>query len=239
MNQEYLFISDCHLDQSRPEVTAALVEFLEKRAPGARYLYILGDFFEAWLGDDTPIPEFQIVVSSLQQLAPDTEIFFMAGNRDFLLGDEFARKVNFKLLEEPHIVQLGDKRVALIHGDTLCTDDHDYQAFRALVRDPHWQSVLLAKPLQERLQIARQLRSDSADAMAQKSLEIMDVNAQAVQDCFDQNQVDTIIHGHTHRPALHQYDSNLTRIVLGDWGRESSYLSWTLQQGFNLVDPRV
>jgi UDP-2,3-diacylglucosamine hydrolase len=180
MNQEYLFISDCHLDQSRPDVTAALTEFLDKRAPGARYLYILGDFFEAWLGDDTPIPEFQIVVSSLQQLAPDTEIFFMAGNRDFLLGDKFARKVNFKLLEEPHIVQLGDKRVALIHGDTLCTDDHDYQAFRALVRDPHWQSVLLAKPLQERLQIARQLRSDSADAMAQKSLEIMDVNAQAV-----------------------------------------------------------
>jgi UDP-2,3-diacylglucosamine hydrolase len=239
MNQEYLFISDCHLDQSRPDVTAALTEFLDKRAPGARYLYILGDFFEAWLGDDTPISEFQIVISSLQRLAPDTEIFFMGGNRDFLLGDEFARKVNFKLLEEPHIVQLGDKRVALIHGDTLCTDDHDYQAFRALVRDPHWQSVLLAKPLQERLQIARQLRSDSAEAMAQKSLEIMDVNAQAVQDCFDQNQVDTIIHGHTHRPALHQYDSNLTRIVLGDWGRESSYLSWTLQQGFSLVDPRV
>jgi UDP-2,3-diacylglucosamine hydrolase len=239
MNQEYLFISDCHLDQSRPDVTAALTEFLEKRAPGARYLYILGDFFEVWLGDDTPIPEFQIVISSLQQLAPDTEIFFMGGNRDFLLGDEFARKVNFKLLEEPHIVQLGDKRVALIHGDTLCTDDHDYQAFRALVRDPHWQSVLLAKPLQERLQIARQLRSDSADAMTHKSPEIMDVNAQAVQDCFDQNQVDTIIHGHTHRPALHQYDSNLTRIVLGDWGRESSYLSWTPQQGFSLVDPRV
>ena len=239
MNQEYLFISDCHLDQSRPEVTAALVEFLDKRAPGARYLYILGDFFEVWLGDDTPIPEFQIVISSLQQLAPDTEIFFMGGNRDFLLGDEFARKVNFKLLEEPHIVQLGDKRVALIHGDTLCTDDHDYQAFRAFVRDPYRQSVFLAKPLQERLQIARQLRSDSSDAMTQKALEIMDVNAQAVQDCFDQNQVDTIIHGHTHRPALHQYDSNLTRIVLGDWGRESSYLSWTLQQGFSLVDPRV
>ena len=239
MNQEYLFISDCHLDQSRPDVTAALTEFLDKRAPGARYLYILGDFFEAWLGDDTPIPEFQIVISSLQQLTPDTEIFFMGGNRDFLLGDKFARKVNFKLLEEPHIVQLGDKRVALIHGDTLCTDDHDYQAFRTFVRDPHWQSVFLAKPLQERLQIARQLRSDSADAMAQKSLEIMDVNAQAVQDCFDQNQVDTIIHGHTHRPALHQYDSNLTRIVLGDWGRESSYLSWTPQQGFSLVDPRV
>lgn len=239
MNQEYLFISDCHLDQSRPEVTSALIEFLDKRASGARYLYILGDLFEAWLGDDTPIPEFQTVISSLQQLAADTEIFFMAGNRDFLLGEQFAHAVNFKLLEEPHIVQMGNKRVALVHGDTLCTDDHDYQAFRAFVRDPQWQSVFLAKPIQERLQIARQLRSDSVDAMVQKSLEIMDVNAQAVLDCFAQNGVDTIIHGHTHRPAVHHHDSNLTRIVLGDWGRQPSYLSWTGQRGFSLTDPRV
>lgn len=239
MNQEYLFISDCHLDPGRPEVTEALIEFLDKRAPEARYLYILGDFFEAWLGDDTPIPEFHAVISSLQQLAPDTEISFIAGNRDFLLGDEFARKVNFNLLEEPHILQLGDNRIVLVHGDTLCTDDHDYQAFRAFVRDPHWQSVFLAKPIQERLQIARQLRNDSVEAMSQKSIEIMDVNAQAVQGCFDQNQVDIIIHGHTHRPAVHHYDSNLTRIVLGDWGQQPSYLSWTPEQGFSLVDPRV
>lgn len=239
MSDEYLFISDCHLDADRPEITNAVSEFLESRATKARYLYILGDLFEVWLGDDDPVPELRRVIASLQRLASEVEIFFIAGNRDFLLGQGFARTANLTLLDEPHMLQLDKHRVVLIHGDTLCTDDQDYQQFRSLVRSAKWQTDFLAKSLEERQRIAAQLRADSVDAMTQKSLEIMDVNPQAVQDCFHANQASVIIHGHTHRPAVHQYRSNLSRIVLGDWGREPSYLSWTREQGFNLSDPRV
>ncbi|MDH3635459.1 MAG: UDP-2,3-diacylglucosamine diphosphatase [Gammaproteobacteria bacterium] len=239
MNHEYLFISDCHLDARRPEVNAALTGFLDIRAASARCLYILGDLFEVWLGDDDPAPEHLDVIESLRQLASRVDVFFMAGNRDFLLGQAFAQNVNLRLLDEPHILQLGQDSVVLIHGDTLCTDDRDYQQFRSMVRTEKWQSDFLGKPLEERQQIAAQLRVDSVDAMAQKSYQIMDVNQAAVQDCFVRNGVNTIIHGHTHRPAIHHYDFELSRIVLGDWGREPSYLSWTPEQGFDLHDPRL
>lgn len=239
MSEEYLFISDCHLDPGRPEVTATLIDFLGKRANTARYLFILGDLFEVWLGDDDPAPEHQQVIALLQQLGRNTEIFFMAGNRDFLLGKTFADETNITLLDEPHLLQLDNTRVALVHGDTLCTDDHDYQAFRSMVRVPEWQAAFLAKPLLERQQLAAQMRSYSIEAMAQKSMEIMDVNPLAVQDCFRDNGVSVIIHGHTHRPAVHDYASGLCRIVLGDWGRGASYLSWKQEQGFKLHDPRI
>lgn len=239
MSDEYLFISDCHLDAARPEITRAITEFLQQRATTARYLYILGDLFEVWLGDDDPAPEHSSVIEELRQLASEVEVFFIAGNRDFLLGQAFAQTVNLTLLNEPHILQLGNHRVVLIHGDTLCTDDQDYQQFRSMVRSTKWQSDFLAKSLEERQRIAAQLRADSADAMTQKSFEIMDVNPQAVQDCFKANRASIIIHGHTHRPAVHQYNSDLSRIVLGDWGREPSYLSWTRERGFDLSDPRV
>ncbi len=239
MSDEFLFISDCHLDASRPEVTTAVADFLENRATAARFLFILGDLFEVWLGDDDPAPEHRRVIKSLQQLAGKVEVFFMAGNRDFLLGQAFARETNITLLDEPHILQLENSRIVLIHGDTLCTDDHDYQAFRSMVRTAKWQSDFLAKPLAERQRIAAQLRTESVDAMTQKSFEIMDVNPRAVQDCFRDNEASIIIHGHTHRPAVHQYDTNLSRIVLGDWSREPSYLSWNREQGFNLSDPRI
>ncbi|MBT8433068.1 MAG: UDP-2,3-diacylglucosamine diphosphatase [Gammaproteobacteria bacterium] len=239
MSDEYLFISDCHLDAARPEVTSAITEFLQQRATTARYLYILGDLFEVWLGDDDPAPEHGKVIEALRQLASEVEVFFIAGNRDFLLGQAFARTVNLTLLDEPHILQLGKHRVVLIHGDTLCTDDQDYQQFRSMVRSAKWQSDFLAKPLEERQRIAAGLRADSADAMTRKSFEIMDVNPLAVEDCFHANRASIIIHGHTHRPAVHQYNSDLSRIVLGDWGREPSYLSWTRERGFDLNDPRV
>ena len=239
MSQEYLFISDCHLDARRPEVSAALTGFLDNRASSASRLYILGDLFEVWLGDDDPAPEYRDVIDSLRQLASRVDVFFMAGNRDFLLGPAFASKVKLTLLDEPHILLLGQDRAALIHGDTLCTDDRDYQEFRSMVRTEKWQSDFLGKPLVERQQIAARLRADSVDAMAQKSYEIMDVNQAAVQDCFTRNRVSTIIHGHTHRPAIHHYDTDLSRIVLGDWGQQPSYLSWTPEQGFNLNDPRL
>ena len=239
MSLEYLFISDCHLDARRPETSAALTGFLDNRAASASCLYSLGDLFEVWLGDDDPAPEYRDVIESLRQLASTVEVFFMAGNRDFLLGASFASRVKLSLLYEPHILQLGQDRVVLIHGDTLCTDDQDYQAFRSMVRTAKWQSDFLGKPLAERQHIAARLRAESVDAMSQKSYAIMDVNQAAVQDCFTRNQVSTIIHGHTHRPAIHRYDSDLSRIVLGDWGQEPSYLSWTPEQGFNLHDPRL
>ena len=239
MSEEYLFISDCHLDTSRPEVTATLVDFLEKRAVSARYLFILGDLFEVWLGDDDPAPEHQRVIALLRQLGRNAELFFMAGNRDFLLGKTFAAENNITLLDEPHLLQLDQTRTVLVHGDILCTDDHDYQAFRSMVRVPEWQSGFLSKPLLERQHLAAQMRSYSADAMVQKSMQIMDVNPAAVQNCFRDNEASVIIHGHTHRPAVHRYDSNLTRFVLGDWDRKPSYLSWQQEQGFQLHDPRI
>jgi UDP-2,3-diacylglucosamine hydrolase len=239
MGDEYLFISDCHLDASRPEVTTTLANFLETRAATARYLYILGDLFEVWLGDDDPAPEHQHVIGLLRQLGKNTDVFFMPGNRDFLLGKSFADATNITLLDEPHLLLLDNTRVVLVHGDILCTDDHDYQAFRSMVRVPEWQSTFRAKSLAERQQIAAQMRSYSVDAMAQKSMQIMDVNSAAVQNCFRENEASTIIHGHTHRPAVHTYDSNLSRIVLGDWDREPSYLSWKPEQGFELHDPRI
>ncbi|MDH3219314.1 MAG: UDP-2,3-diacylglucosamine diphosphatase [Gammaproteobacteria bacterium] len=239
MTEEYLFISDCHLDSDRPEISAAVMRFLNERAAKASRLYILGDLFEVWLGDDDPVDGLQPVVDSLQHLARDIPVFFLAGNRDFLLGEGFAARTGVNLLEEPQVLELARHRVLLIHGDTLCTDDHDYQKFRSMVRSSDWKSGFLGKPFSERQRIAARLRSESVDAMTQKSLDIMDVNSDAVRECFQQNRVDTIIHGHTHRPAVHRYDSALTRYVLGDWNPGPSYLSWDARQGFSLSDSRV
>ena len=239
MRDEYLFISDCHLDASRVEVAAALIDFIRQRARNARCLYILGDLFEVWLGDDDPVAEHDPLIEALTQLGKSTELYFIAGNRDFLLGQVFADRLGMRILAEPELLQLGNTRVALMHGDTLCTDDRDYQAFRAMVREPAWQAEFLARPLQERRQIAAGLRSDSVDAMKQKSEAIMDVNPQAVHDCFADLGVDTIVHGHTHRPATHHYPDLGTRFVLGDWNPGPSFLSWQPESGFTLVDPRI
>jgi len=133
MTEEYLFISDCHLDPERPQIATAVIRFLEERAPTASHLYILGDLFEVWLGDDDPVVDQQPVIDALQRLASSIPVYFMAGNRDFLLGQDFAARIGLRLLEEPQYLQLGTQRVLLIHGDTLCTDDHDYQQFRSMV----------------------------------------------------------------------------------------------------------
>ena len=239
MRGEILFFSDCHLDPSRPDVHAALIEFLDQRAAGAERIYVLGDLFEVWLGDDAPLDGLQTAIDALARRAVDSRTYFIAGNRDFLLGRDFADRVGLTLLDEPELLMLGDHRVALIHGDTLCTDDHDYQAFRAQVREPAWQAEFLARPLAARQQIAAGLRADSVAAMAHKTMEIMDVNDDAVSRCFATLEVDTIIHGHTHRPATHVYASGLTRYVLGDWNPGPSYLSYHPDRGFSLHDPRV
>jgi UDP-2,3-diacylglucosamine hydrolase len=239
MTGECLFISDCHLDPGRPQIGEALISFLEGRAARAERLYILGDLFEVWLGDDDPDATQGPVVDALARLARQIPIHFMAGNRDFLLGEDFAAQVGLRLLDEPQALALGQRKILLIHGDTLCTDDRDYQKFRSLVRDPAWQAEFLAKPISERRAMAVRLRDESAAAMAQKNDEIMDVNQQAVTACFEDSDVDTIIHGHTHRPAVHEYSGGLTRYVLGDWNPGPSFLSWNPQAGFALQDPRV
>ena len=239
MPEEYLFISDCHLDTSRPEITTNLLNFIKNRASTARFLYILGDLFEIWLGDDDPAPGFSDIIQHLNHLSQSTDIFFIAGNRDFLLGDGLARRAGIKVISEPVSLNLGGKRVVLLHGDILCTDDHDYQVFRSQVRDPDWQSEFLQKPLLERQQIASGLRANSIAASLGKTVEIMDVNMAAVESCFDTHNADVLIHGHTHRPGVHRYEQSRTRYVLGDWNPQHSYLSWSSSGGFELHDSRL
>lgn len=239
MADEYLFISDCHLDTSKPEITTGLLDFIKNRASTARFLYILGDLFEVWLGDDDPVPGFGEVIASLSQLSETTDIYFIAGNRDFLIGNGLARRAGFKVIREPVKLDLGGNRVVLMHGDLLCTDDHDYQAFRSQVRNPDWQSEFLQKSLLERQQIVAGLRVDSIAAMLEKTVEIMDVNLTAVESCFDAHDAAVLIHGHTHRPGVHRYDRSRTRYVLGDWNPQPSYLSWSSSGGFELHDSRL
>ncbi len=234
---ETLFISDCHLDVSRPEITQHFIEFIKTRASKARVLYILGDLFEVWLGDDDPAEELNPIFDALFNLSKNTKIFFMVGNRDFLVGEQLAKKINLEILNEPTFITLNQRKTALLHGDSLCTDDVDYQKFKTLVRTNAWQHEFLSKPLSERQDIANQLRKTSKEATQQKQNNITDVNQQSVLDYFKTHDVTQIIHGHTHRPAIHVIE-NLTRIVLGDWQPTASYLSWD-EQTLSLNDPRV
>jgi len=235
---EILFISDLHLDSAQPQISSQFVQFIQARACHARALYILGDLFEVWLGDDDDTPHLTTVFHALQELSAQTDIYFMHGNRDFLVGSQLAQRLNMTLLDEPYLLHLGEQRVALMHGDLLCSDDVDYQNFRNMVRQPQWQQEFLDQPLAQRQAIAATLREQSTEAMQDKSHQIMDVNQQTVSNYFDEYRVDCIIHGHTHRPAIHQLSSSRSRIVLGDWCPQASYLSW--QQGqFTLHDRRV
>lgn len=237
-NSEILFISDLHLDQHKPEVIQHFLAFLKARASDARALYILGDLFEVWLGDDDEASAFLEVFSALKDFSSRAELYFMPGNRDFLVGQGLLTRLNMTLLTDPQLLQLGQQKIALMHGDLLCSDDVDYQNFRKLVRQPEWQQSFLAKPLSERQSIADALRKESAQAMNQKSNQIMDVNQQTVATTFEDLDIDILIHGHTHRPAVHQMSENRQRIVLGDWQPEASYLSWN-QGRFTLHDLRV
>jgi UDP-2,3-diacylglucosamine hydrolase len=236
--QEILFISDLHLDQNKPEIIERFLAFLKARASDARALYILGDLFEVWLGDDDEASAFLEVFDALKDFSSRAELFFMHGNRDFLVSQNLSAKLNMTLLTEPKLVQLGKQKIALMHGDLLCSDDVDYQNFRKLVRQPEWQQNFLNKPLSERQSIADALRKESALAMNQKTNQIMDVNQQTVETTFDELGIDILIHGHTHRPAVHQLSKNRKRIVLGDWQPEASYLSWD-KRGFTLHDSRL
>ncbi|MCP4492842.1 MAG: UDP-2,3-diacylglucosamine diphosphatase [Gammaproteobacteria bacterium] len=239
MMDEYLFISDCHLDENRQEITNHLISFLQNRARKARFLYILGDLFETWIGDDDPAVYSDDVFDILKKLANKTDVFFIPGNRDFLLGEPGSKRLGARLISEPYFITLGEQKVALLHGDSLCTDDTEYQHFRKMVRSHEWQSEFLAKPPGERKHIVSELRMQSKAAIQDKSMDIIDVNQASVVDSFDKLNVDIIIHGHTHKPAIHRYRQHRVRYVLGDWNPHPSFLSWRADRGFELSDQRV
>ena len=226
-----LFVSDLHLDEGRPAATAQFERFLGEAAPGADALYILGDLFEYWVGDDGLALAFPARVASLiAGTACTVPTYFMHGNRDFLVAQRFAREIGLKLLDDPTIVDLYGERTLLMHGDTLCTDDKPYQTFRAQVRGPAWQSAFLARTLEERVGIAAGLRAQSEAAKGEKAAEIMDVSAAAVENAFAESGCRVMIHGHTHRPGRHVHRVNghdCVRWVLADWYAGGSYLEAT------------
>ncbi|NNF51894.1 MAG: UDP-2,3-diacylglucosamine diphosphatase [Gammaproteobacteria bacterium] len=232
-----LFISDLHLDASRPDITGQFVEFLREQATGAEFLYILGDLFEAWVGDDDPEPEKQRAVAALRALSDSgVPVYFMHGNRDFLIGARFAREAGCTLLPDPCRVSLHGSEVLLMHGDTLCTDDVEYQAFREMTRDPSWQQQFLSLPLAQRLAMAEEARAESLASTRGKPESIMDVNQQAVVETMREEKVRLLLHGHTHRPAVHDFEIDgraAQRIVLGDWYTQGSVVYWD-DSGFRL-----
>lgn len=225
-----LFISDLHLDESRPDITAGLLRFLSEQAPAAESLYILGDLFESWIGDDEKSILADSVATALRTLADrGIPIRFVHGNRDFLIGDDYAARCGMQLLGETTVIDLYGTATLLLHGDTLCTDDLPYQAFRAQVRESGWQQGFLAQPLQARRNFAAQARARSQQHTRNASMDIMDVAPAAVAEAFRLHGASRMIHGHTHRPAIHpgiNVDArSCQRIVLGDWHEHGSVLS--------------
>lgn len=216
-----LFISDLHLEESRPDITEAFLGFLDEKARSADVLYILGDFFESWIGDDEHTPLQLQIATALRTLSDDgMEIFLMHGNRDFLIGEDFCERAGATLLNDPALVNLYGTRTLLMHGDSLCTADEEYQKFRASMRNPQWQQMILQRPLADRQQMARQLREISMAKNQGKAEAIMDVTPEAVVKEMQHHGVTRLIHGHTHRPAEHALTVNgiaAKRIVLGDW----------------------
>ncbi len=236
-----LFISDLHLDAARPDITSQFLDFLAREARQARALYILGDLFEAWIGDDDPDPDKRRVLSALRQLtAAGVPCYVMHGNRDFLLGSRFCADSGANLIDDGTVIDVHGRRVLLLHGDTLCTDDHAYQRLRRIVRNPIVKFVLRNLSLRQRQRLAEKMRAGSKahiDAMDKAAPYIMDVNAEAVTQAFRRHAVDCMIHGHTHRPAIHELmvDGHpATRIVLGDWYEQGSVLRWN-ERGFELA----
>ena len=223
----YCFISDLHLHEGRPDITQAFLTFLEETASKAEKLYILGDLFEAWIGDDNQNDFISNIQSALLKINKTTEVFFMHGNRDFLIGSEFASSSGLKLLNDPCSEEMFGNQVLLMHGDLLCIEDHDYQAFRKTSRDPKWQNEFLTKTIQERQEIAHNLRTISKEATGTKKEEIMDVSATEVIRTMKESSVNLLIHGHTHRPKSHKItvnDQPAERIVLGDWDAYGWYI---------------
>ncbi|EQM68342.1 UDP-2,3-diacylglucosamine diphosphatase [Pseudomonas tohonis] len=224
-----LLISDLHLEEERPDITRAFLRFLQTRASQAEALYILGDFFEAWIGDDAMTPFQRSIAQALRQVADrGTRIFLMHGNRDFMIGTRFCREAGCTLLADPSRVVLAGHPVLLMHGDSLCTRDEAYMRMRRILRNPVVLWILRHLPLATRHKLARKLRSESRMQTRQKAAEITDVTPQEIPRLLAEQGVPTLIHGHTHRPAVHELQVGglpAQRIVLGDWDRQG----WALE----------
>ena len=223
-----LFVSDLHLDAASPGIARQFHAFLDDAARSAEALYILGDLFEAWLGDDDPDPAARATVRALRALTGSgVPVFVMHGNRDFLIGGRFCRETGATLLPDGTVVELYGERAVLLHGDALCTDDASYQRLRRIVRNPVVRGLFRIMTLNQRRALATRMRAGSRAHVGMTAPEIMDVNAAAVAHAFREAGVRTMIHGHTHRPAIHPLEIDgapAKRIVLGDWYTQGSVL---------------
>ncbi|VEG71575.1 UDP-2,3-diacylglucosamine hydrolase [[Pasteurella] aerogenes] len=219
------FIADLHLSENQPHLTRLFLDFMQQQAPDAEAVYILGDLFDFWIGDDEQSPLIEQVKEQIKRLT-DKHIpcYFIHGNRDFLVGKRFAKACGLTLLPTYHVLDLYGQKTLLCHGDTLCIDDLAYQRFRRKVHQPWRQWLFLCLPLKVRLKIAQKIRHKSQQDKQRKSDEIMDVNPDFVRQIFTQFDVNLLIHGHTHRQNIHQIPPHFTRIVLGDWGKTASIL---------------
>ena len=224
------FISDLHLERIESPITNIFTAFLDDLNQNDS-LYILGDLFESWIGDDNVSELSQYISDRLLMLSErDISIAIMHGNRDFLIGEDFCKASSIELINDPRIIEIDTKKVMLTHGDELCTDDKEYQAFRSVVRNPLWQKDFLNFPISKREKIAGEAKDESKDSKENKAMEIMDVNTDAVLKAFNDQNIEIMIHGHTHRPNIHKVSNegkNLTRYVLGDWSKNSAIiLKW-------------
>ena len=224
--QKAIFISDLHLQPALPETTRAFLDFLKTQGQQTERLYILGDLFEYWAGDDDMDSEYlKTIVGALRSLADSgTAVFWICGNRDFLTGNRFLEATGAQALPEPAVVDLAGKKIALVHGDAQCTDDHAYMQFRTMVRNPLWQKQFLGMPLAQRKALIAGMREDSQKGNREKSMQMMDVNAAAIDALFTQTGATVLIHGHTHHPGDHVPRPNnidCTRMVLSDWNLDA------------------
>ena len=224
------FISDLHLERIESPITNIFTAFLDDLNQNDS-LYILGDLFESWIGDDNVSELSQYISDRLLMLSErDISVAIMHGNRDFLIGEDFCKASSIKLINDPRIIEIDTKKIMLTHGDELCTDDKEYQAFRSVVRNPLWQKDFLNFPISKREKIAGEAKDASKDSKESKAMEIMDVNTDAVLKAFNDHDIEIMIHGHTHRPNIHKVSNegkNLTRYVLGDWSKNSAIiLKW-------------
>ena len=236
------FISDLHLDETRPHTTALFKSFAEKLKENdpQTELYILGDLFESWIGDDYENELHNEVKTTLKSLTGSgIKVFFLYGNRDFLIGEEFLSETGVELLIDPFLLKSNGKTILLTHGDQMCIDDVEYQTFRSIVRNPDWQKDFLNFPISKRLKIAGETKDASKQSKQEKSMEIMDVNEEEVLRVFKQHGVNTMIHGHTHRPMIHELkiDGRLcSRYVLGDWNKTSAMVLQWSKESLELID---
>jgi len=240
MHSETLFISDLHLTLERPEVTRKFITLLQNRAQSAKALYILGDLFDTWIGDDDFSPPIKLIKKALREfIEHGTPVFYLHGNRDFLIGQRFSKETGITLLDEYSVIDLYGTNTLLTHGDLLCTDDIAYQEFRRTSHSLAWQQNVLSKPLLLRLLYARWYRLRSYFHKRQKSQDIMDVNQETIRQVMQYYQVTRLIHGHTHRPAVHELEINqqkAQRFVLAEWKKEhASLLCWS-ESGYRIYD---